>query len=84
MLTDLPLRLPWENKARDIGFIIAHLHESFGEEALSHCHLQVANELFYRNKAAWLVGKLVTPSATVPFLLPIHRTDDGELLSIPA
>ena len=79
VLTDLPLRLPWENKARDIGFIIAHLHESFGEEALSHCHLQVANELFYRNKAAWLVGKLVTPSATVPFLLPIHRTDDGEL-----
>ena len=26
-----------------------------------------------------LVGKLVTPTAIVPFLLPIHRTDDGEL-----
>ena len=42
-------------------------------------HLQVANELFYRNKAAWLVGKLITPSGTLPFLLPIHQTDDGEL-----
>lgn len=79
MLTDLPLRLPWENKTRDIGYIHAHLNETFGAEVLSHSHLQVANELFYRNKAAWLVGKLVTPTAIVPFLLPIHRTDDGEL-----
>lgn len=39
----------------------------------------MANELFYRNKAAWLVGKLITPSGTLPFLLPIHQTDDGEL-----
>ena len=79
MLTDLPLRLPRENKARDIGYIHAHLKEAFGAEVLSHSHLQVANELFYRNKAARLVGKLVTPTAIVPFLLPIHRTDDGEL-----
>ena len=79
VLTDLPLRLPWENKPRDIGYIHAYLSETFGEEVLSRSHLQVANELFYRNKAAWLVGKLVTPTAIVPFLLPIHRTDDGEL-----
>lgn len=50
-----------------------------GPENLSKSHLQVANELFYRNKAAWLVGKLITPSGTLPFLLPIHQTDDGEL-----
>ncbi len=50
-----------------------------GEELLATCHLQVANELFYRNKAAWLVGKLVMPMATLPFLLPIHRSDEGEL-----
>lgn len=79
VLTDLPLRLPWQNKPRDIGYIHAYLSETFGEAVLSRSHLQVANELFYRNKAAWLVGKLVTPTAIVPFLLPIHRTDDGEL-----
>ena len=50
-----------------------------GEELLATCHLQVANELFYRNKAAWLVGKLVMPMATLPFLLPIHRSEEGEL-----
>ncbi len=79
VLSDLPLRLPWQDKARDVRYITAHLQEAFGSETLAHSHLQVANELFYRNKAAWLVGKLHTPMATLPFLLPIHRTDDGEL-----
>ncbi|END7347098.1 bifunctional isocitrate dehydrogenase kinase/phosphatase [Escherichia coli] len=79
VLSDLPLRLRWQNKSRDINYIIRHLTETLGPENLSESHLQVANELFYRNKAAWLVGKLITPSGTLPFLLPIHQTDDGEL-----
>nr|WP_318384268.1 bifunctional isocitrate dehydrogenase kinase/phosphatase [uncultured Enterobacter sp.] len=79
LLSDLPLRLPWQDKARDVAYVLAHLHETFGREALEGAHLQVANELFYRNKAAWLVGKLIFAETTVPFLLPLHRTDEGEL-----
>ncbi|MEG1213173.1 MAG: bifunctional isocitrate dehydrogenase kinase/phosphatase [Leclercia sp.] len=79
VLVDLPLRLPWQNRTRDVGYIIAHLTETIGADSLRNSHLQVANELFYRNKAAWLVGKLITPDVTVPFLLPIHRSDEGEL-----
>lgn len=79
VLSDLPLRLPWQDKARDVRYISAHLLEAFGMDALNHAHLQVANELFYRNKAAWLVGKLITSAGTLPFLLPIHRSDEGEL-----
>ncbi|RJT22956.1 bifunctional isocitrate dehydrogenase kinase/phosphatase [Buttiauxella izardii] len=80
LLRDLPLRLPWQNLARDAGYIIAHLSETFGAEALKQASLEIANELFYRNKAAWLVGKLDLPTCKVPFLLPIHRTDDGMLV----
>ncbi|WP_435928202.1 bifunctional isocitrate dehydrogenase kinase/phosphatase [Dryocola sp. BD613] len=80
MLGDLPLRLPWQNLTRDAGYIAAHLNETFGVDALCSASLEVANELFYRNKAAWLVGKLALPSGKVPFLLPIHRTDDGQLV----
>ncbi|EFG1229014.1 bifunctional isocitrate dehydrogenase kinase/phosphatase [Escherichia albertii] len=79
VISDLPLRLRWQNKSRDIHYIIRHLTEMLGTDNLAESHLQVANELFYRNKAAWLVGKLITPSGTLPFLLPIHQTDDGEL-----
>ncbi|EJO0671402.1 bifunctional isocitrate dehydrogenase kinase/phosphatase [Escherichia coli] len=79
VISDLPLRLRWQNKSRDIHYIIRHLTETLGTDNLAESHLQVAKELFYRNKAAWLVGKLITPSGTLPFLLPIHQTDDGEL-----
>ena len=79
VISDLPLRLRWQNKSRDIHYIIRHLTEMLGADNLAESHLQVANELFYRNKAAWLVGKLITPFGTLPFLLPIHQTDDGEL-----
>lgn len=79
VISDLPLRLRWQNKSRDIHYIIRHLTETLGTDNLAESHLQVANELFYRNKAAWLVGKLITPSGTLPFLLPIHQADDGEL-----
>ncbi|EAC1404296.1 bifunctional isocitrate dehydrogenase kinase/phosphatase [Escherichia coli] len=79
VISDLPLRLRWQNKSRDIHYIIRHLTETLGTDNFAESHLQVANELFYRNKAAWLVGKLITPSGTLPFLLPIHQTDDGEL-----
>ncbi|EIS3072669.1 bifunctional isocitrate dehydrogenase kinase/phosphatase [Escherichia coli] len=79
VISDLPLRLRWQNKSRDIHYIIRHLTETLGTDNLAESHLQVANELFYRNKAAWLVGKLITPSGTLPFLLPIHQTNDGEL-----
>lgn len=79
VLSDLPLRLPWQDKARDVRYISAHLLEAFGMDTLNQAHLKVANELFYRNKAAWLVGKLITPAGTLPFLLPIHRSEEGEL-----
>ena len=79
LLSDLPLRLHWQDLARDVEYIIKHLTETLGSQMLEKVHLQVANELFYRNKAAWLVGKLVLPGGRLPFLLPLHRSDEGEL-----
>lgn len=79
LLGELPLRLPWEDRARDVDYILSHLESTFGENTLNHSRLQVANELFYRNKAAWLVGKLHTPEGIYPFLLPIHHNEQGAL-----
>ncbi len=79
LLSELPLRLPWEDLACDIGNIVTSLTQVFTVQQLAEARLQVANELFYRNKAAWLVGKLVLPDDTLPFLLPIHQTEQGAL-----
>ena len=79
MLSDLPLRLPWQDLTRDAGYIIAHVQQNFAGEKLEQATLKVVNELFYRNKAAWLVAKLCLPSGVHAFLLPIHRSEAGEL-----
>jgi isocitrate dehydrogenase kinase/phosphatase len=78
-LTDLPLRLPWENLSRDIDYITLALQQSFSAQQLAGATFQIANELFYRNKAAWLVGKLRVADTVYPFLLPIHHSDSGAL-----
>ncbi|MEM6051745.1 bifunctional isocitrate dehydrogenase kinase/phosphatase [Erwinia sp. P7711] len=80
VLLGLPLRLPWEDLQRDIGFVIAHLRENFAQQELDEGSLEVANELFFRNKAAWLVAKLRLSSGVYAFLLPVHRSERGELL----
>lgn len=80
VLSELPLRLPWQDRARDIAYVVAHLHENFPAQELASGRLQVFQELFYRNKAAWLVGKLHLPSGVYAFLLPLHRSEAGELL----
>lgn len=79
LLTHLPLGLPWEDLSRDISFITQVLGQRFSTQHLSDATFQIANELFYRNKAAWLVGKLRLNGEIYPFLLPIHHTVSGSL-----
>ena len=56
VLSDLPLRLLWEDLTRDIRYITQALQRAFSAQQLAGATFQIANELFYRNKAAWLVG----------------------------
>ncbi len=76
-LADLPLTLPWQHRARDVGWIVRHLTSHFA--GLDQGWLEVNSELFYRNKTAWLVARLHLPEGIAPCLLPIQRTDAGEL-----
>ncbi|MEX0447326.1 bifunctional isocitrate dehydrogenase kinase/phosphatase [Xenorhabdus sp. SGI246] len=79
ILNDLPLRLKWENLERDIGYITQYLLNTFSRHDLLQATFQIANELFYRNKAAWLVGKIKMGTTTYPFLLPIHHDESGRI-----
>lgn len=79
MLADLPLRLDWEDGARDADYICHYLEKRFGAEAVLNVVIDVATELFYRNKAAWLVGKVRLAGRILPFLLPVHRSLKGQL-----
>ncbi|MET4057572.1 isocitrate dehydrogenase kinase/phosphatase [Pantoea agglomerans] len=77
VLSDLPLTLPWQQRARDVGWIVRHLQSHFPR--LNQGWLEVNSELFYRNKTAWLVARLHLPEGILPCLLPIQRSETGEL-----
>ncbi len=67
VLSDLPLRLPWQNKARDIGYIIASLQEALGRNCSPPVICRSPMSCSTAIKPHWLVGKLVMPMATLPF-----------------
>lgn len=77
ILNDLPLRLHWEDLERDIRYITDYLQRIFPAGELLQATFQIVNELFYRNKAAWLVGKIRIENQVYPFLLPIHHNESG-------
>lgn len=79
LLCALPLRLQWRSLTRDMQCIIDTLEERFPNIGNEKVCLHIVNELFYRNKAAWLVGKLVINDEAYPFLLPIHHDIQGEI-----
>ena len=79
VLDDLPIRLPWEDARRDVGLIITVLKQRFDVAELSDAVLEMATEIFYRNKAAWVIGKIRVNQQTFPLLLPVHLSHKNEL-----
>jgi len=79
ILADLPIQLAWEDSDRDARYIAQALHAVVPQVQLGSAIFDVATELFYRNKAAWLVGKIRFGGQVLPFLLPVHRSLSGQL-----
>ncbi|MGM0937712.1 MAG: bifunctional isocitrate dehydrogenase kinase/phosphatase [Pseudomonadota bacterium] len=79
ILSALPLRLKWHCLSDDVQSIVDVLTQRFPDITHETVSLHIVDELFYRNKAAWLVGKLVINNEIHPFLLPIHRNVQGEI-----
>ncbi len=63
---------------RDVHHVLAAVQRQLGEfRRRANFQLQVLSSLFYRNKGAYVVGKLINGFTETPFALPILRTDDG-------
>ena len=71
----------WENPQRDLRNVLHALRRHFPRPARAHPNLQVQvlQPLFFRNKGAYLIGRLVNGSQEVPFAVPILQNEAGEL-----
>jgi isocitrate dehydrogenase kinase/phosphatase len=80
MLDDTPFTLVWQDKSRDITFLLAHLRRDLGDKFDQHTTLELIREPFYRNKAAYLIGKLTFSNGEFsPVVIPILNDDNCAL-----
>jgi isocitrate dehydrogenase kinase/phosphatase len=75
------LHNPWENLGRDLRSLVHALRALFPRPARAQPDLQVQvlNSLFFRNKAAYIIGRLVNDGQDHPFAIPILQNERGEL-----
>ena len=75
------LRNPWENLARDLRSLVHALRALFPRPARAQPDLQVQvlDSLFFRNKGAYIIGRLVNGGEDHPFAIPILQNERGEL-----
>jgi isocitrate dehydrogenase kinase/phosphatase len=84
VVTNFQLAVEFHDLARDVGDVVAALLRSLGDARLrANFQVQVLASLFFRNKGAYVVGKIVNGFTELPFALPILHGDDG-LLAIDA
>ncbi len=81
ILADFGLANPLENFARDLRSVLRALRTHFPRPARGYPSLQVQvlGSLFFRNKAAYVVGKIVNGHREFPFAVPILQNERREL-----
>ena len=80
MVQHYDLRVPFVDLDRDIGLVYEALLEEVGNVRLrTNFQIQVLSSLFYRNKGAYIVGKLVNGFRSLPFAIPILHNAKNQL-----
>ena len=71
---------PFINLDRDIRLIVKNFmaQSSHGRHPVYQIRFDILKSVFYRNKAAYIVGRAVTPDGQQPFIIPLlHREGQG-------
>jgi isocitrate dehydrogenase kinase/phosphatase len=81
IVTNFQLKNDFEDLGRDVDHVLTVLRAHTGEVRLrANYQIQVLSSLFFRNKGAYIVGKIVNGFSETPFALPILHTTGRRLL----
>jgi isocitrate dehydrogenase kinase/phosphatase len=77
------LQRPFEDLERDVADVVADLRAELGDfRPRANFQIQVLSSLFFRNKGAYVIGKVVNGYRELPFSLPILYNEAGDALVI--
>ncbi len=81
VVIDFQLALPFEDLERDTRDVVAELERGMGTLKLrTSFQIQVLSNLFFRNKAAYVVAKVINGDQQTPIALPLLHNAKGELI----
>jgi len=81
LLTHFELAKPFENLRRDVRCLEQEIlrNRSATWKAQPNFQIQVLDSLFFRNKGAHIVGRVINGESVQPFVIPLLQTDQGEV-----
>jgi isocitrate dehydrogenase kinase/phosphatase len=81
ILRDFGLRNPFRDLQRDTRWLLRALREHLPRPFVLEANhqIQVLSSLFFRNKGAYAIGRIINGSQQYPFAVAILRNDDGSI-----
>lgn len=81
ILTSFSLEGVFQDMDRDVRKIVHAMREDFPGKwrVMPNFQIQVLSSLFYRNKAAYLVGRAINGSEIYPFVMPLLKDEHGAI-----
>ena len=81
IVSNFQLQCEFEDLDRDVDSVLAAINERLGDlPQRANFQIQVLSSLFFRNKGAYLVGKIINGFNETPFVLPILHGEAGTLI----
>ncbi len=81
IVTNFQLKNDFEDLGRDVDHVLTALRAHTGEVRLrANYQIQVLSSLFFRNKGAYIVGKIINGFVETPFALPILHLSGRRLV----
>ena len=75
------LACPFADLERDAADVLRNVRARLDQSKLrANFQIQVLNSLFFRNKAAYIVGKVINGFVEIPFALPVLHNSKGKLV----
>ncbi len=81
IITNFQLQRPFEDLERDVDHVLDAVLAQLGDfRARTNFQVQVLSSLFFRNKGAYVVGKVINGFYEMPFALPLLYNTSGQLV----
>lgn len=80
IVTNFQLEPPFEDLTRDIGCVMQAIFDEFGQfDAAPNFQIHVLSSLFFRNKSAYIIGRIINADRVLPLAVPIRHVRPGLL-----